>query len=86
METVQPVPQIGEGLAPNRIDPARAFPALLDETGILQCLQVLRYCGTRDPHPGREHAWRPRAGAQAFENLAAGRIGEGRESFIVSHD
>ncbi len=85
-EGVEPVTQFHQAFAAQRINPAHAFAAFLDQACVFQRLEVLRDRGAGDRQAGGEGVHRARPRAQALEHFPARRVGEDGEGSCVSHD
>src|SRR5450631_229808 len=84
-ELVEPAPQFAEAVGIDAIHAACPFSLIDHETRLLQCFEMLRDGGAAHRQPGGNDAHRSRPVAQALEHGAASRVGEGCQSYIVSH-
>src|SRR6186997_3454682 len=85
-EALQVAAQLLEPARLDAIDATRALAPRAHQPGLVQHTEVLGDRGTRDVEPGREPADRQRSAAQALEDLAPRRIGQGLDGVCVSHD
>ena len=84
-EAVEPAAQLAEAFRVDLVEAARAVDLVADEAGLAQRLEVLRDGRPAHRQAGGDLADRHRAGAQALEDGASGRVGQGGEGVLVSH-
>jgi hypothetical protein len=68
------------------VDPPRPLTLRAHEPSPLEHAQMLRHRGAGDAKPTRDAPDRERAAPEPLEDEAAGRIGEGLDCLLVSHD
>ena len=85
-ELIEPGPELAEPFRVDLVDVPSALRLVDHEPRVLQDLEVLRHGRPADRQLARELADRARRAREPLEDLAPGRVGEGREGDrSVSH-
>jgi len=85
-ESIQIATKVLEAAALDAVEPPRAIAFRTHEARALEDAQMLGHRGTGDAKPARDPPDRERAAPEPLEDEAAGRVGEGLDRLLVSHD
>jgi hypothetical protein len=85
-ESIQIATKVLEAAALDAVEPPGAVALRAHEPSALEDAQMLGHRGACDAKPARDAPDRERAAPEPLEDQAAGRIGEGLDRLLVSHD
>jgi hypothetical protein len=85
-ETIQVTAEVLEAASLDAVEPPRAIALRAHEPSALEDAQVLGHRGAGDAKSARDPPDRERAAPEPLEDEATGRIGEGLDCLLVSHD
>lgn len=85
-ESIQIAAKVLEPAPLDAVEPPRAIALRAHEPSALEHPQMLGHRGAGDAKPARDTPHRKRAAPEPLEDKAAGRIREGLDCLLVSHD